>query len=956
VKNILSLSVLSLLLLVSLVVLPAPAATVTCPSSCSCLLPAKAEELGYSVYCGGKQAVCGYDAAKNEKYCYTIPVTCPSSCSCYTLEDGKMKGYPHCEDTLTLCGYGANQVPMYCHQVPVTCPSTCTCQETKKYLEAGYQYCGGKQTVCGEDSLGNPLSCFEKPVSEKPVSCAKGCSCLDAAREYAPGYRYCGGTKTLCGYDGSKNPLYCFEKLVIREPVQVPQACTSGCSCYSLEEGTQQGLSLYEGKQTLCGYDTQQTPLYCFITSTAAEPAAEPASPPQRGERVEEELNIGEHPPGICHLSGTISNFNYNPESLKIKVQEIEILGIGPTGGSGYIAHGEPDLVPVTLVESPDILLDYPYSAHVYCARTYLVTPEYSGAGDECEWHGTWSPPSRTVEMEGVSSTGNDFSFTPRSLRVPIIEFYPTPDEPRINDPVTVTIRIHALEDVSRVRTKIDYTLTDGSRETGTWLIHRSIEEDAEGDHVTVPIPRGKDATLATIIAKVCDAAGNEGYGDFVLGFGSCTDGIQSGGEEDVDCGGPCHDCDVVILQGRILYEEMNSTGLGSRGFKPARLTHFRIREDDGDDDPYDDENVGGLRLTGEAGGFFFGMSRDGHVGDSLYLQIGGCHDLSEGLNYAAAVARDMEGCYQYPRWRSDEFLIPETGDVNLGDLRIGNDRDYEFTGIVEDRGWMSDLCGEHDPLGVICTHDDIPTPGGSVYFSIADALLTARRYADSRRDSGEDDSIGMEYVEYPESIDVSYHDLESSIRSRIRLSDEDGFRDGTVIHEFGHHLMMKISKMAGSGAYHELCTSIDRRFAWNEGFPEYLGTIIPYHNPYDPVSPSDRYLEGRNVAYSTIEDPLGACSPNPVNETVEVAVAGVLWDLVDDPATFTASNNEVFDNLLGYEDQIFAIFDSDLDVRFSSIGSTSPNICDFIDAFRTRSGASDADIDDILDEYDANC
>ena len=207
-----------LLLLVALVAVPAPALT-ECPSTCSCLLPAKAEALGYPEYCSGKQMVCGYDLLKNQKFCYTIPVDCPSTCACFTLEDGKARGYPRCGDTLILCGAGEDLHPMYCHQLPVTeetvsCPLSCTCQQTKPYLEAGYEYCGGNQTVCGEDEVGNPLSCFEIPVTPAPVQvpqkCSPSCSCYTLAEGSRLGYTLCGGTQTLCGYSG-KTSMFCHQ-------------------------------------------------------------------------------------------------------------------------------------------------------------------------------------------------------------------------------------------------------------------------------------------------------------------------------------------------------------------------------------------------------------------------------------------------------------------------------------------------------------------------------------------------------------------------------------------------------------------------------------------------------------------------------------------------------------------------------------------------------------------------
>lgn len=66
-------AILCSFILVLLLAVPVLAATATCPSDCSCLLPAEAKKAGSPGYCGGKQTVCGYDAQKNEKYCYKKP-------------------------------------------------------------------------------------------------------------------------------------------------------------------------------------------------------------------------------------------------------------------------------------------------------------------------------------------------------------------------------------------------------------------------------------------------------------------------------------------------------------------------------------------------------------------------------------------------------------------------------------------------------------------------------------------------------------------------------------------------------------------------------------------------------------------------------------------------------------------------------------------------------------------
>ncbi len=144
------LSCACILILISVMTVPVLAATVTCPSSCSCLLPAEAKKAGYSSYCSGKQQVCAVDSQQNEKYCYAkttnatvvpqlivtgyqvlttapapaaVPAACPAGCSCFTPDDGKRQGLGLCGGTKTLCGYTADQQPEYCHEVPVTAVS-----------------------------------------------------------------------------------------------------------------------------------------------------------------------------------------------------------------------------------------------------------------------------------------------------------------------------------------------------------------------------------------------------------------------------------------------------------------------------------------------------------------------------------------------------------------------------------------------------------------------------------------------------------------------------------------------------------------------------------------------------------------------------------------------------------------------------------------------------------------
>ena len=212
------LSGLCILLIVLILVPAALAATVTCPSSCSCLLPADAKKLGSSGYCGGKQQVCGFDTLKNEKYCYEKPVTtvvpqllitakpfvttipttippqkCASGCTCLSTADGKARGLQYCGGKQTLCGYAADKTPLYCFSpaagttqttLPVlqvtritvtpatttgTCPAGCTCLSTDKADALGLSRCSVSSEPCGSDPLGRSMYCYILNLTTKTI-------------------------------------------------------------------------------------------------------------------------------------------------------------------------------------------------------------------------------------------------------------------------------------------------------------------------------------------------------------------------------------------------------------------------------------------------------------------------------------------------------------------------------------------------------------------------------------------------------------------------------------------------------------------------------------------------------------------------------------------------------------------------------------------------------------------
>lgn len=186
-----------------------------CPSTCSCMLPSDAaKQKGYTL-CGGKQVVCGYDKTQNPLYCYQKPATVATT-----------------KPTTTATAVVTTALP--------SCPSTCTCLVPSDANKMGYTLCGGKQSLCGYDQYQNAMYCYQKPATTAPVvttttptttpttsplpACPSPCSCLLPADGKKLGYTLCDGKQTLCGYDADKSPLYCYSPSAT--PTTVPSTRT----------------------------------------------------------------------------------------------------------------------------------------------------------------------------------------------------------------------------------------------------------------------------------------------------------------------------------------------------------------------------------------------------------------------------------------------------------------------------------------------------------------------------------------------------------------------------------------------------------------------------------------------------------------------------------------------------------------------------------------------------------
>lgn len=405
-----------------------------------------------------------------------------------------------------------------------------------------------------------------------------------------------------------------------------------------------------------------------------------------------------------------------------------------------------------------------------------------------------------------------------------------------------------------------------------------------------------------------------------------CNNGIQDYDEEGIDCGGAdCTPCGWVPIKGRILYEDTDTT---TDQFKPVRHAKFFLKLCD--TNPCQTAVAEAEWTTDSAGNFNFMVPRSYASG---FIVMGESNDFFD-INYALRLTKDMDGCNEYVWWSGFSNAIPATGTLNFGDLKVGMSSNMDFVGH-----WKETTDGT-------CSWDGEESgdvTGGAEYFNIADVALYSRQYADGRR--SDSDSIGYVDVQYPDADWSNYNPTWEEI-TLIRGPDKDGdwadhgYDDGVIVHEFAHHLQTTISENDdywGDGS-HNFCTyGKDEEFAWSEGFAEYYGTIVPY--TYAAVSQPDK-------SYSTIETP----DCDEFGWEGEATVAALLWDLVDDPATFTSSTSESFDTISGKETLIFNVLDDDLD-NFGDAG----DLCEFVEQGWNcmTSGSEKTAIEALLADFD---
>ncbi|WAC04723.1 MAG: hypothetical protein OS112_09725 [Methanoregula sp.] len=277
-----------------------PPAT-ACPSGCECLSDTDAKAK-YGSYARCSEISCAISSATTAavipKYCVkpapavTLTVrtltlvptpVCPSGCECMpeSLAMQQPNMYVRCSDTA--CSQvvtGSAVINSYCYRKAVTaspaaCPSGCSCMPEAKAKEAFGSYERCSETPCSAGSANTataaaaPDYCFRAKTT--PSVCTDGCDCItpdDAKLKF--GFLPDRCSSEICGYyqpvTTAASPVekYCFKRPAATPTVTSSPACPEGCTCLSKDEGIKYGFPVCKGVTTICGYDNNKNPLYCF--------------------------------------------------------------------------------------------------------------------------------------------------------------------------------------------------------------------------------------------------------------------------------------------------------------------------------------------------------------------------------------------------------------------------------------------------------------------------------------------------------------------------------------------------------------------------------------------------------------------------------------------------------------------------------------------------------------------
>jgi hypothetical protein len=237
----------------------------------------------------------------------------------------------------------------------------------------------------------------------------------------------------------------------------------------------------------------------------------------------------------------------------------------------------------------------------------------------------------------------------------------------------------------------------------------------------------------------------------------------------------------------------------------------------------------------------------------------------------------------------------------------------------------------QYDVLDFSYTFSDSWTPQ---HFNIADTILLGFKYADARRDPAEKDALSPVTVQ-PTSVTPTGTWYNAPVDT-IVLNTSQAFDDYVILHEYGHAIEAKISRLAWIPATHFGCAAMigsqlvnSPEHAWMEGFADFFAMAVARTLPAGRLEFVGMPIVLGTLPVGTLESPPSCGVATP--DSVENFVAASLWDLVDAAGEKSglpwdsSSFFEPHDVIQAMDTEVFQIVDHEL----GALGSW-PTIHDF--------------------------